>query len=256
MLHEIIPFWAPAESAYGDESHSNWAHHEGGSPMWPVVESKQCLDQLPEKPSFLAHAYMGGASALGEKKEMENGASNRGDSLFQESFFFCTVKKVGDVPGAGCIYVETVVDRDSGFAFAKVYSAKRALNAVDILASRVVPYFERQGIAIKEIHTRKTSEYYGLTPVHPFENFLAASHIQHLHGRFTRQPYNYLSEQFYKFLLKEFFLPALRRRFQLSLDDLQEDLDAFIEAYNAARWKHENEMKNAPHVAVNFPVDL
>ena len=103
-----------------------------------------------------------------------------GHSLFQEMFFFCTVKNVGDIPGAGCIYVETVVDRDSGIAFAKVYSAKNAMNAVDILASRVVPFFERQGIAIKEIHTRKTSEYCGLPPAHPFETFLATSHIQHL----------------------------------------------------------------------------
>jgi hypothetical protein len=57
-------------------------------------------------------------------------------------------------------------------------------------------------------------------------------------------------------LLKEFFLPALRRKFQLSLDELQTDLDTFVEAYNAMQMKRENEMKNGLHPSANFPVDL
>ena len=140
---------------------------------------------------------------------MEDVAFGEGHSLFQEVFFFCTVKNVGDVPGTGSIYVETVVDGDSGIAFAKVYSTKNALNAVDILASRVMPFFHRQRVSIKEIHTRKTSEYCGLLSVHPFETFLAASHIQHLPKDRPGHPDDRLCEQFYRFLLKEFFMPAL-----------------------------------------------
>ena len=160
---------------------------------------------------------------------------NEGRALFQEVFFFCTVKNLGDIPGPGCIYVETVVDRDSGIAFAKVYSAKHPINAVDILASRVVPFFERQGQTIEEIHTRKTSEYCGLLPIHPYENFLATSHIRHLPKNQPGHPDNHLCEEFYRFLLKEFFLPALRRKFQITLDSLQKDLDIFVQAYNKAR---------------------
>ena len=190
-----------------------------------------------------------------EKKEKDV-LSNHGHSLFQELFFFCTIKNVGDDPGMGCIYVETVVDRDSGIAFAKVYSAKNTMNALDILASRVVPFFERQRIAINEIHTRKTSEYCGLPSVHAFETFLATSHIQHLPMDQPSHPNNYLCEQFYRFLLKEFFLPALRRTFQVSLDDLQKGLDTFVEAHNAAQMKHENGMKSGLRSPANFPVDL
>jgi hypothetical protein len=137
---------------------------------------------------------MKGKTELGEKQGREYVAFKDGLSLFQEVFFFCTVKNVGDVPGAGCIYVETVVDRDSGIAFAKVYSAKNAMNAVDILSSRVVPFFERRGVAIQEIHTRKTSEYCGLPLAHPFETFLATSHIQHLPVDEPGQPHNHLCE--------------------------------------------------------------
>ena len=158
-------------------------------------------------------------------------------SLYQEAFFFCNVKNVGEVHGTGCIYVETVVDWKTGCAFAKVYPAKNAMNAADILSSRVLPYFKDLGIAVKEVHTRRTPEYYGLVPVHPFETFLLTSHIEHLPTDQPGKPYNYLCVQFYRFLQKEFFQPALRKKFMLSLDELQADLDAFMETYNGMQWK-------------------
>jgi hypothetical protein len=166
-------------------------------------------------------------------------AATPGHSLFQEMFFFCTIKKVADLPGSGCIYVETVVDRDSGISFAKVYSSKNAMNAVDILSSRVLPFFKRQGVAIKEIHTRNTTEYCGFVPVHPFETFLASAHIRHLPMEQLGRPGTYLCEEFYRRLLKDFFPSALRRKFPLSLRELQKDLDAFVEAYNAAQIAHQ-----------------
>jgi hypothetical protein len=199
--------------------------------------SEQCPDPIAENPSLPAHPYVGGNRELEEYREKAGAAFNSGRSLFQEWFFFCRVKRFGDLPGTEYIYVETVVDRDSGVAFAKVYPAKSALNAADILSSRVLPFYERQGIAIKEIHTRKTSEYCGLPPAHPFETFLATSHIQHLEMDRSSQPQDRLCEQFYRFLLKEFFPLALRRHFQLSLFEMQKELDAFVETYNAMQLK-------------------
>jgi hypothetical protein len=256
MSHELIPFLHSAELDCSSNSRSVWVHYPPEMLRRPKVESEKRLDHVQEKPGFLAHPCMGGKSEVEEKKKKENAAFHDGHSLFQQLFFFCTVKNVGEVPGTGRIYVETVVDRDSGIAFAKVYSAKNAMNAVDILADRVVPFFQRQGIAIKEIHTRKTSEYCGLLPVHPFETFLTTRHIQHLPIDQSSQPYNYLCEQFYRLLLRDFFPVALRRKFQLSLDELQKDLDIFVQAYYGAQIKHENKMKSPPHPSANFPVDL
>ncbi len=172
-----------------------------------------------------------------EFEEAKTGRSIGGHSLFQESFFFCNVKNVGDVHGTGCIYVETVVDRDNGCAFAKVFPARNAMNSVDILSTRVLPYFKEMGIAVKEIRTRKTPDYCGLVPLHPFETFLATSHIQHLSISQPGKPHSYLCVQFYRYLQSEFFQPALRTKFMLTLDELQTDLDAFMETYNAMRWK-------------------
>jgi hypothetical protein len=171
----------------------------------------------------------------GRKKDYS--ASDPGHSLFQELFFFCRVKKIGDTPGTECIYVETVVDRDSGVAFAKIYPERNAMNAVDILASRVVPFFQRLGSAIEDVHTRKTNEYCGLPPKHPYETFLATNHIQHLGMELPGEPYNYLCQEFYRFLLKEFFPLALRKNFQLSFHEMQKDLDAFVDAYNTMQMK-------------------
>jgi hypothetical protein len=247
MLHELIPSSPAAKWTCVPGSRSTWAYAPERLLRHPEAESGLRPEHLPAEPVPLAHSCMTRKIESQEKKEEEGAATNEGHSLFQELFFFCTVKDVGDIPGARCIYVETVVDRDSGVAFAKVYPSKNAMNAVDILASRVVPFFERRGVAINEIHTRKTSEYCGLPPVHPFETYLATSHIEHLTKSQYSHPDNYLCEEFYRFLLKEFFLPALRKTFRLSFENLQKDLDAFVEMYNALQMKHENQMKIATH---------
>ena len=155
--------------------------------------------------------------------------------LYQASFFFCTVKMVGDIPGGGPIYAETVVDRDSGISFAKRYSGRNSVNGVDILASRVFPYFRRQGVPIQEVRTQNTTEYCGLAPRHPYESFLAASHIQHAVVRSADDPFYYLCEQLYWFLVKECLQPALRTRFDISLAKLQKSLDGFLEIFNSGK---------------------
>ncbi len=156
-----------------------------------------------------------------------------GGSLFQGSFFFCAVKGFGDLAGTGCIYVETVVDAGAGIAFAKVYAARNPANAVDILETRVVPFFQRQGTRIREIRTRKTAEYCGLLARHPYEMCLATSRIRHAivnHGRANARN---VCAEFSALLEKEFLQPALRSQFQFSLAELQRQLDSFLEAYNA-----------------------
>jgi transposase InsO family protein len=158
-----------------------------------------------------------------------------GHSLFQESFFFCKIKNVGDDPGAGDIYVETAVDGNCRLAFARVYSAQNAMNAVDLLKTRVLPFFEHYGIPIERVFTPKRNEYFGLAPAHPFETFLSTSQIRHLEIDRYDQTAISLCEQFFHVLQQDFFSAALRKRFHQSLELLQKDLDAFVETYNCKR---------------------
>jgi hypothetical protein len=233
MLQEIIPFLADSDSTLEDASRSTWTSQMQEIKGRAASASEQFLDHFAEEPRFGAQTYAAEASVLVESKDRES-AAVRGHSLFQESFFFCRVKRVGNLPGAECIYVETVVDRDSGLAFAKVYPTKNARNAVDILETRVMPLFEGRGISIREIYTRKTSEYCSLRPVHPFESYLATRRIRHLKIGQVSRPYNFMCEQFYRTLLKDFFPVALRRNFQLTLSELQIELDSFLETHNSA----------------------
>ena len=158
-------------------------------------------------------------------------------SLFQDSFFLCSIKNIGDLPGTGNIFLEVVVDGETRVAFAKIYSTRNLLNPVDILASRVLPYYERRGFSIREIHTRRSNHYCGPFPAHPFETFLVTSHIQHSVLRQRSDDGFYLCEDFYWLVLKEFLQFELRKKFNLSLEELQKDLDAFVEAYNARQLK-------------------
>ena len=180
-------------------------------------------------------------------------APNERHSLSQDLFFVCTVKGIADLPAGGPIYVEVVVDRDSGAAFAKVYPAFNALTAVDILSTRVLPYFEKHGLNIGEILTPGKHPYCGLLGTHPYETFLSSVHVRHVELTHRNHPRYYLCEQFYSFLLKEFFQPALRRTFRVSLQQLQKELDEFITSYNSTRSDLKIRTKTPPPVSTNFP---
>jgi hypothetical protein len=147
----------------------------------------------------------------------------------------CTIKNFGDDPGAGDIYVETAVDGHSRLAFAKVYSARSAMNAVDLFATRVIPWFKHYGVAVEHVITPERHEYCGLAPAHPFETLLATSQIQHLKTSRSGYTSSLECDQFFRILRQEFLSAALRKRFHQSLELLQEDLDAFVETYNSQR---------------------
>jgi hypothetical protein len=196
-------------------------------------------DTSSEAPLPTAMGRPFGASDTSREPNAEAAASNSGCALYQACFFVCTIKTVGDIPGGGSIYLEVVVDRDSGIAFAKVYSARNRLNGIDTLTSRVIPFFVRQGAAIGEIHTPNSRDYWGPLPKHPFHTFLATSQIKHVAAtNAADDPHEFLCEQFYWFLLKEFLQPALRKKFRVSLDELQTDLDAFLKSYNSHKRLH------------------
>jgi hypothetical protein len=167
-----------------------------------------------------------------------------GHLLVQESRFVCTVKGVGDISDIGDIYVEIVIDTNCRLAFAKVYRDGSAMNAVDLLQERVVPFYKLHGVAIERIITPKTREYCGLTPVHPYETFLAIAHIDHQSVDRKQEPSTLYCEELFKVLGREFFEPMLQKSFHLSVDKLQGELDLFMEGFNHKQPASERGMKD------------
>ena len=170
-----------------------------------------------------------------EPQRKEGAAPHAEHLLFQESFFVCKIKDFGDAPGIGDVYVETVVDANCRLGFAKVYPSKNAMNAVEILQDRVLPFYQRHAATIGRVCTRSTREYSGLPPIHPFETLLATSHIQHSSLHPSCGMHNQPCEDFYHVLSAEFFTPAIRNNSYNSFGKLQQDLDVWVEKYNHER---------------------
>lgn len=175
----------------------------------------------------------------GRAKRQQDGqgdaAPHPGHSLFQESFFVCRIKGFGDVQRVKNIYVETVIDADCGRAFAKVYPSEHAMNGVDILQDRVLPFYKRSRVAIGRVLTSSKRKYCGMAPIHPFETLLASSHIDHKILGPSCGMRSWPCEDFHRVLSKEFFIPAIRKNSYNSFGKLQQDLDAFVENYNHGR---------------------
>lgn len=220
-----------AETELSCSSHRVWAYYPHG--LLPSHGHFQ-MGTIPDTHLPFCHECRPGV--VNPELQSPSGTTPQSERLiFQESFLVCTVKDFGDLPGVREIYVETVVDANCGLGFAKVYPSKNAMNAVDILQYRVLPFYERYAVTIGRVCTRSTREYCGLPLIHPFETLLATSHIEHSSLHPGCGMHNQPCEDFYRVLCSEFFSPAIRNNSYKSFGKLQQDLDVFVEKYNHER---------------------
>jgi transposase InsO family protein len=148
---------------------------------------------------------------------------------------------VGNLKGVGRIYQQTFVDTYSKVAFCKLYTTKTPITAADLLNDRVLPFFESHGVDILRILTDRGTEYCGKVEHHDFELYLAVNDIEHTKTKAKHPQTNGICERFHKTVLQEFYQVAFRKRLFQSLEDLQVDLDAWLEYYNRER-THQGKM--------------
>jgi transposase InsO family protein len=142
---------------------------------------------------------------------------------------------VGTLKGVGRIYQQTFIDTYSKVAFAKLYTEKTPITAADLLNDRVLPFFAEYQLPLNRLLTDRGSEYCGAPDRHPYELYLAIEDIEHTRTKTKSPQTNGICERVHKTLLNEFYRVAFRKRFYQQLDDLQRDLDAFLEDYNRQR---------------------
>jgi transposase InsO family protein len=142
---------------------------------------------------------------------------------------------VGTMKGVGRIYQQTLIDTYSKVAFAKLYTEKTPITAADLLNDRVVPFFDEHGIPLSRILTDRGTEYCGVADRHPFELYLAVENIDHTRSRVKRPQTNGICERFHKTVLNEFYRVAFRKKYYRTLDEIQQDLDAWMIEYNTSR---------------------
>ena len=156
-------------------------------------------------------------------------ASRPGELLNQDTFFWGTLK------GVGKVYVQVVVDVFCSLAFAKVYTSKMPVTACDLLYERVLPFYETLGVQVGAILTDNGREFCGREETHPYELLLSMEDIQHRTTRVRSPRTNGFVERMNRTLLDECFRVAGRQTWYIEPEEIQRDLDRFLEYYNLHR---------------------
>jgi transposase InsO family protein len=142
---------------------------------------------------------------------------------------------VGTIKGVGRIYQQTFIDTYSKVATAKLYDRKNALIAADMLNDRVLPFFEEHGIGLLRILTDRGTEYCGAREHHEYELYLALEDIDHSRTKAKSPQTNGICERLHRTMQDEFYATAFRKKIYSTLDELQTDLDLWLDEYNNQR---------------------
>jgi len=141
----------------------------------------------------------------------------------------------GNMKGVGRIYQQTYVDTYSRHSICKLYTQKTALAAADILNDRVLPFYEAEGIPVLRIMTDRGTEYCGNVERHEYELYLAIGDIDHTKTKVKRPQTNGICERFHKTILNEFYHVTFRKKIYTTLEELQTDLDHWLDEFNTLR---------------------
>ena len=148
---------------------------------------------------------------------------------------------VGTLKGVGRIYQQTVVDTYSKVAVAKLYNTKTPITAADVLNDRVLPLFDSYSVPVLRMLTDRGTEYCGNKETHDYELFLAINDIDHTKTKARHPQTNGICERFHKTILNEFYQIAFRKKIYNNMEELQIDLDNWLQEYNLNR-THQGKM--------------
>ena len=100
---------------------------------------------------------------------------------------------------------------------------------------RVLPFFEQEGVRLLRVLTDRGTEYCGALEHHEFELYLAIEDIDHSKTKARHPQSNGICERFHKTIQEEFYAVAFRKKLYHTLEELQTDLDAWMQTYNSER---------------------
>lgn len=142
---------------------------------------------------------------------------------------------VGYIKGVGKIFQQTFIDTYTRVAFAKLYDRKNALVAADMLNDRVIPFYQAQEVPLLRILTDRGTEYCGAREHHEFQLYLTIEDIDHTKTKAKSPQTNGICERFHRTIQDEFYAIAFRKKVYNSIEELQADLDFWMDYYNTQR---------------------
>lgn len=172
--------------------------------------------------------------ALEEKKQKDEShgeiETHHSGYLFAQDTYY-----VGTIKGIGRIYQQTGIDTYSNVGFAKIYTQKTSIEAADFLNDKVLPFFDEHRIAVLRVLTDRGPEYSGRADAHPYQLFLGLNDIAYSRTKARHPQTNGSCEKLNQTIEREFYAIAFRKKLYSSMEELQEDLDVFMESYNKDR---------------------
>jgi transposase InsO family protein len=142
---------------------------------------------------------------------------------------------VGNIKGVGRIYQQTFIDTYTRVAFAKLYESKHAITSADILNDKVLPFFEEQQIPLLRVLTDRGTEFKGKPDHHEYELYLHIEGIEHSKTQVRHPQSNGICERLHRTIQEEFYAIAFRKKLYSSIQQMQTDLDEWLEYYNQQR---------------------
>ena len=142
---------------------------------------------------------------------------------------------VGYIKGVGKIYQQTFIDTYTRVAFAKVYDRKNALVAADMLNDKVLPFYGEQQVDLLRILTDRGTEYCGAREHHEYQLYLSIEDIDHTKTKAKSPQTNGIYERYHRTMQEEFYAIAFRKKIYTSLEQLQQDIDQWLQFYNNER---------------------
>jgi transposase InsO family protein len=152
-----------------------------------------------------------------------------GDLVAVDTFF------VGTLKGVGKVYFQGVLDCFSRYVWGRLYTSKLPLTAVQVMNNDVLPFFDEHGVGIKTVLSDNGREYCGRPDRHPYELFLQLEDIEHRTTKVRRPQSNGFIERFHRTLLDEHLRVKGRTTWYETLEEMQQDLEAYLEIYNTKR---------------------
>lgn len=164
-----------------------------------------------------------------EFRERHIRTRHTGELVAVDTFF------VGTLKGVGKVYLQSVLDCHSRYAWGRLYTSKMPVTAVHVLNTDVLPFFESQGARIQTILSDNGREFCGRGDRHPYELFLQLESIEHRTTPVRRPQSNGFIERFHRTLLDEHLRVQGRTTWYETVEEMQQDLEVYLAHYNTKR---------------------
>jgi transposase InsO family protein len=225
-IEQAVVEFAIAQSAYGQVRVSNELKQQGILVSPGGVRSTWLRHELE---TFAKRLKALEKAKLEKEAHGEIETEHPGYLGSQDTFY------VGTLKGVGRIYQQTFIDTYSRLATVKLYESKTALNAADLLNDRVLPFFESQDVPLLRVLTDRGSKYCGNVEHHEYQLYLAVEDIDHTRTKTKSPQTNGICERFHRTILEEFYQVAFRKKSYSSVEQLQHDVDDWIDHHNCTR---------------------